>query len=308
MNLLFQQNHNEDFDYDYSKNKYDTKIYNYLKKQHKNINLHQVNMHIYNNNQNYHLYLNDLNADFCQMKKNHCKNYDNRDNLFFINDNFLTYNKLNNERFHMFLLSITIHGEETGHANLLIYDKTDNTVYRFEPNGHFYPMIDIHLSKYFSKYRVNYKPLDGFYENNIMYGPQGYANMVEKSTNIGTCMYWSYMISNLIQENFNSKYLDDKTLPEFIKEFYDELYYEGFTCSGYIQNFIKQMNDFDIEKLLDPSVDSTHISWERICLMELSEDYIKRILKDYWYCWEIIVEMQKHLSPEFIKENDVYSW
>ena len=121
-------------------------------------------------------------------------------------------------------------------------------------------------------------------------------------------MYWAYSICNLIQENYNNKYLDDKTLlSDFIQDFYNELYNQRFTCSGFINNFIYNIKGIDVEQLVNPLLDNEGINWERICFLELTEDYIKNILKNYWYCWDTICEHQ-NLTEDFKQENDVYKW
>jgi len=310
MNLLVQKNNYDNFKYDYSSSIYDIKFYIYLKTQYKNMNLNHICIH--KAGEDFTFFVNDLCIDFSTSKKKYferTKKYQKVDNMYVINDNFLDISKMNDERFHMFYLAITDDEEECGHANLLIYDKNNNTVYRFEPNGRtHYPELNDFLSEYFSKYDVKYSLLDGFYDKNINYGPQDYANVIERTMNTGTCMYWSYSICNLIQENYNNKYLDEKMLlSDFIQDFYDELYEERFSCSGFINNFIYNIKDIDVQKLIDPLEDNEGINWERICFLELSEEYVKKILKKYWIFWDTIVENQK-LSDEFIKENDVYDW
>lgn len=311
MNLLVGKNNYETYTHNYSSNAYDIKFFTYLKKQYPNINLNHISINVTDDNYTFFTY--DLNVDFYgstkdfYLKSEKCEEIDNK---YVIKDNFLEHNKINNERFHMFILSIVDEKEEYSHANVLIHDSINNIVYRFEPNGEdFYPELSDYLTKYFSQFGVKFSLLKGFYSNNKIYGPQSYADNVEWSKNEGTCMYWSYMFCNLIQENYNNYYLEDETtLEHFTQDFYYQLYKHKFSYSGFINNFIEIMKNINIEDLVDPSNDKDDINWERICLIkDLSEEYIKKILKDYWYCWETICKYQD-LTDEFKQENDVYAW
>lgn len=308
MNLLVKKNNYNIFNHQYSAISYDTAFYIYLKKQYSNINLNQINVRI-TKEKKYNLFISDLDNDFCSSKKEYYKEYKKKHNMYIIKDNFLEYGQKNNERFHFFTLTINDLSKKCGHANLLIYDRIYNIVYRFEPNGdNFYTELSDYLSNYFSSFNVKFSLLKGFHYKKIIYGPQDFAKEIELTKNQGTCMYWSYMFCNLIQENYNNYYLDDKTtLDNFTLFFYYELYKQKFSYSGFINNFIYKIKKINIEKLVDPSVDKKELNWKRICLVQdLSEEYIKKILKYYPYYLDTICKYQ-NLSEKFIKENNIYS-
>ena len=309
MNLLTQQNNYENFTHDYSSMTHDTKFYTYLKKTYENINLNQINVRI--SKEDISLFVSNLDTDFDELKKKYYENHEQDiDETYIIKGNFLEYGKKNNERFHMFLLTIVDDISIYGHANTLIYDNVTNTVYRFEPNGEdFHKELNDYFTNYFSKYGIKYSLLRGFVSNNIVRGPQDFAHNVEQSQNDGTCLYWSNMFCQLIQENYNNYYIEDEiNLQDFIQDFYYQLYKSGFSYSGFINNFISMIKDIDLEKLLDPSVDKIDVNWERMCFNEnMTEEYIKKILKEYWYHWDTLCSRQ-NMTEEFKKANDIYNW
>jgi len=158
--------------------------------------------------------------------------------------------KLNNAttRFSFFGLNINWYkcggGLETGHANMLIYDKENKTIYRFEP-------AFLYSDKY---YKAQNKILmDAFIKMNIHYkmhlfkkgrGPQAYDHAQRAREHLvntqGFCMYWCYFIVHFILTNYKNPKFKDYSVGDFLDGFMEEIHAK-FTddFSGFIKNFAK---------------------------------------------------------------------
>lgn len=142
-------------------------------------------------------------------------------------------------RFSFYSVSIKFFNKKYGHVNLLIYDRMNETVYRFEPNGCGYlPEINTYLKKYFKERNVNYVSLDDtyLYNNN---GPQEISDYYENNKTEGRCLYWSYCILEIIIENYKNKCFIGVNIETFMILFFKALE-ENFTYNDYINNFIKR--------------------------------------------------------------------
>jgi hypothetical protein len=130
-------------------------------------------------------------------------------------------NKQSKNRFTFLLMSIQseplldntgkkIIKKPWGHFNFMVYDKEENNVYRFEPNGgvvNFYnsPALDVMLKEKFKSWGdIGYKSMNDFCPmipgKKGSRGPQGLENRLEEQLTDpgGFCAYWSIFFIDFI--------------------------------------------------------------------------------------------------------------
>ena len=118
-----------------------------------------------------------------------------------------------------------------GHNNVLVYDKKDNTMYRFEPNGtvDFYDdkELDKRFKKLFKKFKIKYKNLTKLFPKKIRFnkrikykGPQGLEEeyLFKYGDAEGYCAYWNFYFIDYIITNYRRPYYKDKKFPIYIKD------------------------------------------------------------------------------------------
>jgi len=206
-------------------------------------------------------------------------------NLFFP-DNFedIINLFLKNKNINYFIIPIGIELENGAHANILIYDKRNDTLERFEPNGSDEPprfnyngkLLDNILKNYFLKYFKNMK-----YITPKMFLPkigfQMFEN-IESNKKIGDpggfCAAWAlwYVYYRLKYQNVSQSKL--------VQELITHIKYNNLSFKNIIRNFSKKLNDFrdeilsqvdiDINQWLNNEYDSKHvISLQKIILKNL---------------------------------------
>jgi hypothetical protein len=110
----------------------------------------------------------------------------------------------------------------SGHANILIIDKKDNIIERFEPNGSIFleneeysgliKILDDKLTVYFSNLGYKYKPPQEFCPN---LGIQLVENKFTKKT--GFCVSWSIIYAiERVESNVSREYISQNLLPDLI--------------------------------------------------------------------------------------------
>ena len=153
------------------------------------------------------------------------------------------------------------------HMNLLIYDKDNNTIYRFEPQGEscIYNMksVNNNLDLLFSMYYINYKSLDKccpklklfmdkkyrVYKEvnckrinvtNKKSGPQAIEGLTKKNKSIdasGYCAYWSILFIDFILTNCKSENYKEEKLEEYLQDMIFGIHKEHESFLKYIRNY-----------------------------------------------------------------------
>jgi len=153
-------------------------------------------------------------------------------------------------KFNFFIIPIGIEIENGAHANILIYDRKNNILERFEPNGsdeppnfnYNYKLLDTLLNNYFKKYFKNMTYLTP----NIFIPKIGFQafESIESSKNkkigdpTGFCAAWClWYVTNRL------KY--DKLSPDkLIKNLITHIKYNNLSFKNIIRNFSKFINDY----------------------------------------------------------------
>ena len=152
--------------------------------------------------------------------------------------------------YNFFIIPIGIEIENGAHANILIYDKKNNTLERFEPNGSDEPpnfnynfkLLDTLLNNYFKKY---FKTMT--YLTPKMFLPkigfQAFEN-IENSKNKkigdpgGFCAAWClFYVTNRLKYN---------SIPsnQLVKQLITHIKYNNLSFKNIIRNFSKYINDY----------------------------------------------------------------
>ncbi len=194
--------------------------------------------------------------------------------------------KQSKNRFTFLLMSIQSKGikgsdgkyiknkEPWGHFNFMVYDKNENTIYRFEPNGgsvNFYdsPALDKMLTERFKKWGdIQYKSMNNFCP--IIPGKRGTRGpqALEDRTEIqltdpgGFCAYWSIFFIDFILTNYKKKAFKNYTIEDYLKSMIADIgskfgTYKQFirTFAIFINNAAKNIHNKDIDKYIDGMID-----------------------------------------------------
>lgn len=127
---------------------------------------------------------------------------------------------------NLMVMFLMIEYEGINHANVLIVNKKENLVYRFDPYGYYYSdsyglnELDEILEKEVKEYGFNYS----FFNKQI--GIQQIENNMKRDINDlnGYCVSWCMMIVNDINLNYNKSISD--TIETLVMLYNDKMYYE----------------------------------------------------------------------------------
>jgi len=198
--------------------------------------------------------------------------------------------KWSKNRFTFFLMSIQsneikddwTHPDKApwGHFNFMVYDKKENTVYRFEPNGgvvNFYnsPALDKMLAKKFKSWGdIEYKTMNDFCpapgfrirRQHQTRGPQALENRLEKQLTDpgGFCAYWSIFFIDYIMTNHKRPGFEQKTIPEHLEKMISDIGKKFSSYKEFIRTFAVFINNAAINIGKSKDIDA----------------YIDKIIKD----------------------------
>ena len=143
-----------------------------------------------------------------------------------------------------------------GHANFIVYDKLDNTAYRFEPNGgsvDFYDSesVDASFAQKFNKYGVRYQSMNQFCpyiirnrkEYNV--GPQTMEDVREilDQDPGGFCAYWSIYFIDFIMSNYKKDKYKNTRIDEFLALMMTGIGKKFRSYKQFIRTFAVYIND-----------------------------------------------------------------
>jgi len=143
--------------------------------------------------------------------------------------------------------------EAWGHMNFMVYDKKENKVYRFEPNGgvvNFYdsPTLDKMLAKKFEKWGVKYQTMNDFCfmgPKGKTLGPQALEERTEeqKTDPGGFCAYWSIFFIDFIMTNHKREVFKDDTIQDYLDEMINDIHNKFVSYKSFIRTFAVFINN-----------------------------------------------------------------
>jgi hypothetical protein len=172
--------------------------------------------------------------------------------------------KTNKNRFTFLLLSIFSDGvkddwsmpdeDSWAHMNFLVYDKIDNTIYRFEPQGgivNFYNsmMVDNFIKKKLKQYNIKYKSMNDYCflpQGELeTFGPQAleYTQKTQETDPIGFCSYWSIYFIDYILTNHKRIGFEGLTIQKYLDNMINDIYYKVGSYKDFIRTFAVFINN-----------------------------------------------------------------
>lgn len=219
-------------------------------------------------------------------------------NLYHYNKNLKFYMQkvINSPKIRFIILKLSlVQNSNVTHANIIIYDKTNNTVERFDPFG----------TANVSSNKIN--DLDNFIErilkkainNKIIYkSPKDYMNKAkfqlisnEYGTNnrklgdpVGYCLAWTYWFLELKLENPNKdiKKLVEYTLNNIIMNNNNKNSNQNNLVISYIRNYSKKLDDLKNKFLKDAGIPKSNfynVSYDNNTLNKITKHINKSFNK-----------------------------
>ena len=164
-------------------------------------------------------------------------------------------------RFTFMLMSIFSQGDDFmdkkpwGHMNFMVYDKEENKIYRFEPNGgvvNFYDSsaLDKMLAKKFKSWgNIDYQTMNDFCfipaSGKKTRGPQALEEKSEeqKTDPGGFCAYWSIFFIDFIMTNHKREAFKDHNISDFLNDMMNDINKKFGSYKGFIRTFAVFINN-----------------------------------------------------------------